>query len=142
MIALLVAILATFVFVLGALFGNGSFSPANAMVSSTSMVLAAVVTSAAIFACTMALTELNIFCRCAAPACVEPCGNLRTWLVITLGALVPQLAACLAAAIKALVPFLGVLPIWIILGTLLTLVVTTTAGFTLLSKLNTCQPSP
>jgi hypothetical protein len=140
LIATLIAIGAAIAIIVGAAFAKGSWW--SAWTSPIGMLLAAGAAGLAIILCGQALSALDTFCKCAGPRCAGPCGNLRNVLVAANVVLGIQAAACLGAALTALVPVVGDTVMWIIIGALVIQAALIISAFAFMSQLATCQLSP
>jgi hypothetical protein len=103
------------------------------------MIAAAALTGVAIGCCTSAIAALDTFCVCAGPSCAGPCSGLRALLVIANMALAVQVAACLANALAAFIPFYGLWLIWSIIIPLIVQAIIILGVLAALSRLATCQ---
>ncbi|HEX8467649.1 MAG TPA: hypothetical protein VF620_07585 [Allosphingosinicella sp.] len=115
--AALAAVVAALAFIAIAVVTNGSIW--NVEQSPGWMLLAAGSSALAVGACVLALNSLGTLCACLAPQCAGECDNLRklihaTWVVLGI-----QTTAAAAAAIPALIPFLGAVPMETIVSALL-----------------------
>jgi hypothetical protein len=114
--AALAAVLAAIAFIVIAVVANESLL--HVVQAPGWMLLAAASSAAAVAACLFALGSLDALCACLNPSCAGECDNLRklihgTWVVLGI-----QTSAALAAAIPALVPFVGEAPMNTIAGAL------------------------
>lgn len=105
------------------------------------MVAAFLAVGLAILFCTFARTALNTYCACTAafPACKSACSSVSALLTAVQTVLGIEAAACLAAALWAWVPFLGIGPMLIIFGAMIAEVGVIIGGIALLLQLFSCQ---